>query len=206
MVSIVSSTVDSVTLEFEVTGLAASDMVSIREHVTLADFGNFVNVQDGDLVSVYNTDGTTITAQYYTAFNGWYDGAFALQDDLIIFPGEGVVMNSTVSREAVFYGSVIDNAILSPYAGSNIINIIGTLEPVSGQTLVETFPSPADGTLVSIYSEGSLTPLFTAQYYTTFAGWYDGSFTLRDSAVIDSGSAAVMKTSADSDALHEAAY
>ena len=192
-------------MESELTGLAPGDTIAIREHVSLSDFGTFINVQDGDLVSVYNSDGTTTTAQYYSAFSGWYDGGLALQDDLIIFPGEGVVINSVTSREAIFYGSVNENLTLAPFAGSNIINIVGTLEPVTGQTLSETFPNPEDGTLVSVFAVGSLTPLFTAQYYSAFNGWFDGGLSPQDDAVIPAASAVVMKTSLEGNANHNPA-
>lgn len=176
-VSIVSSTASSVTLESAITGLAAGDSLKIVEHSTLGDLtlASSSSIADASVVTIYNSDGSV--SSYTTYANVWYDGGFANADDVIIFPGEGFVINSQGAVDVTFTGTVNSDAIDVDLT-SGAINIVGTFNPSApsgSDSLGAALSSLSDASTITVYSEdGALT---AGETYTVYSGvWYDSGF------------------------------
>jgi hypothetical protein len=205
--SITLSDANSVTLEGAIAGLAQGDSVRIVEHFTLADItaASGSSITDGGIVTIYNSNNTTDS---YTSFsNGWYDSGFTISDDVIVFPGEGVVMNLQTATSLTFTGNV-NTAPVNVAVTSGAVNIIGSVNPstpAGGDSIGGALAaSLSDGSTLTLYSEdGALT---SAATYTCFSGdWYDSGFTLTEISIA-SPSVVVVNPQGSVDVTMSAAY
>ena len=205
--SIVSSDATSVTLEGAIAGLAQGDVVRIVEHFQLSDLtvASDSSLVDGSVVTIYNSDNTSDS--YTTYSNLWFDANFAASDGVIVFPGEGVVMNLQGATTLTFVGNVntkpVDVALTS-----GAVNVVGSVNPSTpagvdsiGAALAASL---TDGSTLTLYSEdGALT---TGTTYTCYSGvWYDPSFVVTDLSIA-SPSAVVVSPQGSVAATMPAAY
>jgi hypothetical protein len=205
--SIISSDATSVTLEGAIAGLSEGDSIRIVDHFQLSDLtaASSSSLVDGSVVTIYNSDNTSDS--YTTYSNVWYDAGFAASDDVVVFPGEGVVMNLQGETTLTFVGSVntepVDVALTS-----GAVNVIGSVNPSTpsgadsiGDSLAASL---ADGSTLTLYSEdGALT---TGVTYTCYSGiWYDPSFSATNISVA-SPSAVVVSPQGTVAATMPAAY
>ncbi|MEM1222349.1 MAG: hypothetical protein AAGH40_06260 [Verrucomicrobiota bacterium] len=204
--SIVSSTSSSVTLEQQLNGLAEGDSVRIISHFTLSDLyeASGSTISDNSSVSVYNSSGTVET---YTIFSGsWFDSSFAASDNVIIFPGEGFVINLQSATSFTFVGNVNTAPFKLPVT-SGVVNIVSSENPSTptGQDSIgAALNGLGDNSTISIYSnDGSLSLVET---YTLFSGlWFDSSFNQTEISVA-APSTIVVNPQNTSDVTVPAAY
>ena len=206
--TIVSFDASSVSLESEIGNLSIGDTIAIHPHIKLSDFTTYIKATDGDLITVYNPDGSSVTAEFFTGF-GWYDALTdTIVDELIVFPGEGVVLNAVSARSAVFYGSVNTAPVIQFSAGSGVVNLIGTLNPVGGQTIGSIFDNANTGDLLTFYNTlgGSLQSTATYEFFDGF-GWYDAiNDLIVDNESISTGDAVVFQSTVDNSANHSSSF
>jgi hypothetical protein len=171
----------SVVLEDSVSGLAVGERVVIRKHFTVGDVivAGGGSIADNSTLRLFNSDGTVDT--YQAIENDWYpSGSFTPQNDAIIFPGEGFVLNLQALKKLVFAGSVSVDPISVPLA-SGIVNVFGAINPGEGSVLENTtlgnvLASLDNNSTIRIFSsDGSLSPVQT--YQLIDGDWYaSGSF------------------------------
>jgi len=206
--SIASSDATSVTLEGAITGFVAGDSLRIVEHFTLADLtaASSSSIADESTVTVYNSDATV--SSYVTYTNIWYNtDGFALSDDVIVFPGEGVVLGLQSPTTFVFTGNVNTEAV-NATAVAGGINIIGTSNPsapLGVNSLGSALAVLQDESTITVYSDdGALTP--TASYVVYSGIWYNtDGFAVVDVSVA-APSAVVVSPQATASVTMPAAY
>ena len=182
--SITSSDATSITLEGAISGLAEGDVVRIVEHATLAHLtsASGSTVPDSTTVTVYNSDGTQDT---YTCFSDlWYDALFASADNVILFPGEGAVVNLQGATTFVFTGNV-NTVPVEITLTTGVVNLVGSVNPsapTGSDSLGGALSSLADSSTITVYSEdGGLSQQDTD---TLFSGvWYDALFAPQEISV-----------------------
>lgn len=207
IVSIDSFGLNSVVIASAVTGLSVDDTVAIREHNTLADLASYIGAVDGDVVTLFNPDGSSIQAEYFDGF-GWYDeSADAVVDSLPIYPGEGFSLTLNGSREAVFIGTVSTNPVNVQF-GAGVISLVGTMSPVAGQEIGGMFPSFVDEDSVSFYvsSGGNLVQTGVFSFFDGFGFYDEATDTIVDDAVVLPGTAIVVSSSSPGFAVLEPAF
>lgn len=184
-VSVLSSNSSSVTLEAEVVGLALGDSLRIVEHFTLADIAasSSAGIADGSVVTIYNSDASSDSYTVYS--NTWYDADFSVADDVIIFAGEGFVVNLQAATSLTFTGAVNTEPV-NVEVTSGTFSLIGSVNPtapVGGASVGAALGSAlADGSTLTVYSEDGL--LTVEGTYTCYSGvWYDSSFTPTDISI-----------------------
>jgi hypothetical protein len=108
-----------VTLAQVPAGLASTDVVAIRYHMTVSDLGT---PPDFTSLLLLGSGGTPITNDFL--FGSWSD------PNMVIRPGEGAVINNNPAWTVTLYGSVSeDDVIFSASSGSQIV---GNIDPVNG--------------------------------------------------------------------------
>jgi hypothetical protein len=206
--SITSSDATSVTLEGAIAGFVEGDSVRIVEHFTLADLtaASSSSIADESTVTVYNSD-TTISS-YVTYSNIWYNtDGFATSGDVIVFPGEGVVLGLQSPTTFIFTGNVNTEAVnASVVAGA--INIMGTSNPSAPSgvnSLGSALAGLQDESTITVYSEdGALTP--TASYVVYSGVWYDTDGFAEVDVSVAAPSAVVVSAQANATVTMPAAY
>jgi len=206
--TVLSTAGDTATLESAIVGLATSDTVKVIKHFNLGDLhaasGN--TIPDNTTCTVYNSDGTSDS--YFAGVNNWYaTEGFALSDDVIVFPGEGVVVGFTGPTTLTFTGLVnVDNIIVPITAGA--VNIAGSLSPsapVGEGSIGDALSTLPDNSTITLYSnDGLLTA--TGTYFLGAGDWYNTvGFALTDISEAAPGAIVVGPTSTSS-AVIPAAY
>lgn len=190
--TISSSTSPSVVLENSIAGLAVGDSVAIVPHVTLGALFSTATLSDGDGATVFNTDRTTKALTYFEGF-GWYDENFEAADDLILYPGEGIVVNLVAATELVVSGAVSVAPVKFEF-GSLARAAVGSINPVAGISLAQLFGnSLADGDGISVFqnASGTLTNVGNFTFFEGF-GFYDNAFELQDDFQVTPLNAAIL--------------
>jgi hypothetical protein len=186
----------------------------IRRHVTLADvFGpnNEVgllggqNSAEGDNVLLHSPETQVTHAFFYSTvpgFNGWYRDDYTPAAQLVIHPGQGIMIRrrSSPSLDLYLKGSAKEGMTLSPiYPG---LNLVGTVKGSKTLRLSDlnlytsnaatgvaggSNPSLADNLVV--INPDSTTATYFYSDYPGFQGWFDGSFRPSGTVMMDAGSA-----------------
>ncbi len=193
-ITIVSATSNSVTLEHLPAGSINGETVGIRAHHTLGSLLGSNNLQTDDGVSLYGSNNSVRSYFYFEGF-GWFDAALEDANDVIVFPGEGMALSVTGSRELSFSGQVLTVPVAFPIY-PNSINIMGTVNPAIGVSLEGLgLPSvlPQDASATAYADDGSLTADMVAFNYTDF-GFYDDNFVDRNGYEIFSTGAVVIRS------------
>lgn len=199
---------NEITLESAITDISVDDTISVREFMTLADFSEAINAVEGDLVTLYNTDGSLVVAEYFDGY-GWYDAnADANADTAYIYPGEAISLNAASSRSATFVGSVSDQSVHLDVGGNNVVNLVGSLDPVSDVTVSSLLSAASEGDLMAFVDSegGSVVATSLLEYFDGF-GWYDTEADQNaDNYTLSSGSGAVFQSSTPNSVSFDAAY
>ena len=198
--TVVSSTATTVTLEAAIAGLVAdTSRVAIRKHITIGDIFEGATIADATTVDLYEGNGDVTALTYFAGF-GFFDQDNNPADNIIVQPGEGMVVNNAGATpiSVTLAGSVLTKQAKRDIYPS-VVNIVSPLDPSGGSTLIDLIPSPADASTATAYTNTG--GVFSASgNYTFFAGfgWYDEGNNLANSIVIQPGSAIVVKSSAAS--------
>jgi hypothetical protein len=155
---------DEVVIE-DALSISPSDVVAIRPHFTLGDFGELPNFST---VTIFQSSGEELAATYI--FGNWDQPA-----STIIFPGEGVLLNTGEATSVVFTGSVASEPVTVRLA-PGVINLVTALRPVdAGSSLAPSglalFGGLPNFSTISTYEGGSIA---TSTDYTNAFGW-DGN-------------------------------
>lgn len=181
--TILASDDTSVTLESAITGLSTGDTIQIVEYFTLDGFtrASGGSLSNGTSLTVYESDGSTAVYRYYGI---WYDADFQEVSDVILFPGEGAVLNLTTGVTLDFTGTVNGNEIkINIYSG--VVNLVGSgnpTAPVGDSSLGAALSHLPDGSTLAVYSgDGTLT---AGEVYRLYGGnWYDNNFQVSEISI-----------------------
>lgn len=208
VMTIASINGSTVTLLDTVPGLATDDVVAVREHITMADVTEMFEAFQGDLVSLFDENGSQVVLEYFDGY-GWY---YAVQDQnadsFIVHPGEGFVYNAESPRSVVMFGSVSVDPVNYPVSGGRAINLIGTMDPVSGGAAGSIFGEVAEGSLFSTFEtvNGNFQNTALIEYFAGY-GWYDAVADQNaDNYLINSGSAGVFQGPSGQTLVHPPAF
>lgn len=154
--TVMSASTSGVELDVAIPGLASGDMITIRGHFLLDDLRANSEFDDGTTATVYNTDGTVEAFEYFTGgtlgLPGglWADESFNDASNVIIYPGEGIVINNPGSEKTVtFIGSVSTDPVVVN-VGPNF-SIVGSMSPVDGPTVSEIYSDLPIGSTLTVY-------------------------------------------------------
>lgn len=120
--------------------LAEGNALVIRKHRTLGELFP-QGLGNGGTATFYNTDGTIEANTYYKQF-GWYDSRDQPADNLILFPGEAVVVNAPASTSVLMSGAVTVDPVKVGF-GASTIALVGSLNPLEDARLDDLFASAA---------------------------------------------------------------
>jgi uncharacterized protein (TIGR02597 family) len=146
---VISNTANTITVGASLPGLGVSGTTSfcIRPHTTLSSLfpaSNSALSPNVDTLELFFPDGSSKAYLFTGAGSGWVDpGMYADAGSVIIYPGQGFVMNVATSKSVPIMGSVkAGPTIVQLYAGA--VNLVGTINAQSGasQTL-SNFALPA---------------------------------------------------------------
>jgi hypothetical protein len=194
--------------------IAPGSVYRIRRHVTLSDvFGanneagllGGHNSAEADNIFLHSPETQVTHAFFYSTFpgyNGWYRDDYTPAAQLVINPGQGIMIRRKSAWNLVLYlkGSVKEGMTLSPvYPG---LNLVGTLKGGKSLGLSElnlytsnsvtgvaggSNPSIADNLVV--LNPDTTTATYFYSDYPGFQGWYDVSFRPTGTVRINAGSA-----------------
>lgn len=148
--------------------LSPNDIVAVRPHFTLADFGELPNFSG---VTIFQLDGTELAASF--VFGAWDQPA-----DTIIFPGEGVLLNLPSDAQVVFSGAVATEPVKVRLAPGQI-NLITALRPVDSESTLapsgsELFQDLPDFSAIGVYAPGTLdNPTEFSKFFGSWSGDLD---------------------------------
>lgn len=181
-ITIVSATADSVVLELNTPGDLTGASVAIRPHFTIGSLFDGVNLPGQPTLALYETDGS-IGAYTYFPGMGWRGTDFSPADDVIIYPGEGFVLNSGDSFSLPLSGSVSTSPV-AVLVTSDGISIVGSVNPavpvtIEGMDFVQALPDQAT---IGVYEnvEGNFETSVALTKFDAAGGFRDTSFNLRN--------------------------
>jgi hypothetical protein len=186
-------------------GIQGDESYVIRKHLTLSDFSaGATGFNDFDAITLYNASSVGSIDGYLRYAGGWVDFTFAAANDAVIYPGMGLVINSTGTPQLVITGEVKESATQIPlYAGQ--VNFVGALKPVSSfdvtsDTALTDATNAFDG--VTVYQDGTLTPETSVLVNFTGDGLMD--FTMSPTTVSIDGTQDAMVVSVAQSSVYKA--
>jgi len=136
-VDVVSNTGTTVVVDADLSSIGSSENIAIRPHVKASDVfaGNSSLGDFNDTFIVYNSDGSTSSLlRDSTSATGWVDPATFSAADLVIYPGQAFLLNTSGAGSFTFSGSVKATATLVPlYSGS--VNLVTAANPSSNPNI-----------------------------------------------------------------------
>ena len=168
---------DLLTLETAISDLAAGHSVKLIEHFTLGHLqaASGGTMPNNTTCTIYNIDGSRDV--YSSSGGNWYDNNFAISDDIVILPGEGVVM-SFASETTLSYSGVVNIDEFSIQVSSSAVNLVASgnpTAPIGAGSIGEALSALVNNSTVTLYSEdGQLTRSGT--YSLSNGVWYNSDF------------------------------
>jgi len=129
---IVSNTATSVTVgSGDLTGVNYNPSFVIRPHLKASTlFASSSGLEDyADTLNVFNSDGTTTSLlRDSTAATGWVDASTLSAIDVVIYPGQGFLLNTTSGGSFTTTGAVNPDSVAVPvFAG--LVNLVSGSDP-----------------------------------------------------------------------------
>lgn len=182
VLDVVSNTASSITISGAPAGLSGSVSIEVVPHYTLLDFANqSTNLQPyADAVTFYDA-GNAKRAYYFTGTGFVADDYATPADQVVIYPGSGVILNAGATSYLTMTGRVNQTKTLVPvFAGESIVAPIDPsgISKIADSNLGSAMAPYADAAS-AVLLDGSLA---TTAYYTDGAGMLDDSYTPLDSA------------------------
>lgn len=186
---ILSNTSDTVTVagvpDLTVFSLVTSDSVVIRKHFTLSQLFESPSVALGSFVEAAKFFNSDTTDSVYTWTGSIWSSDFGTTDEgnRHIYPGEGILLSSSVARDLVISGTVKVTPTRLPILASNsILVLVGSTSP-SDTTLGELgFANSLDdftGTVKFFNNDGALS---SGEVYTDWGSFMTNDFGTTDSS------------------------
>ena len=129
----VSSNTSSVlTLDGDLSGIhGTTPTIVVRAHIKVSDIfaGNSALADYADTVVVYHPDGTSSSVlRDSSSSTGWVDPNTFAEADLVVYPGQGFLLNSSGSGDVTVSGHVKTTPTVVPlYAG--VVNLVTAGNP-----------------------------------------------------------------------------
>ena len=185
VLDVVSNTATSITVFGAPSNLSGSVTIEVVPHYTLLDFANqATNLQPyADAVTFYDA-GNAKRAFYYTGSGFVGDDYSTPADNVVIYPGSGVILNAGANSSVTMTGRVNNTKTLVPvYAGESIVAPIDPsgITKIADSNLGSAMAPYADAASV-VLLDGSLA---TTAYYTDGSGMLDDSYNPLDPARSD---------------------
>jgi hypothetical protein len=139
VIDIVSNTASEIVLASDITALslAGTETIVVRPHVTLANVmaaaeANLASFSDA--ATFYNPDGSSDT--YYFIGSSTWSTNFSDPDgsDRPIPPGTGFVFDTAADVALTVTGEVKESATVVQISGGGVINIVGPINPLVGDS------------------------------------------------------------------------
>jgi len=139
VIDIVSNTSSVITLASDISALSltGTETIVVRPHVTLSSAftaAEAVLSAYSDNATFYNPDGSSET--YYFLGSGVWSSNFSDDDGSTrpVLPGTGVVFSTAADAAVTITGEVKSSAVVVQIAGNGVINIVGPVNPLAGQS------------------------------------------------------------------------
>jgi len=138
VLDIVSNTSSVLTVDGNLSGiLGTTPSITVRPHLKVSDIfaGNSSLADYADTVVVYHSDGTTSSVlRDSSSSTGWVDPNTFAAADLVIYPGQGFLLNSAGSGQVTVSGQVKTTPTVIPlYAG--VVNLVTVDNPSNNPSL-----------------------------------------------------------------------
>ena len=168
----------------DLTGVSGTPNFVIRPHVKASTVfqGNTDLADYTDTLTIYNSDGsTTSLLRDSTASTGWIDSASFAAIDVIIYPGQGYLLNASTPGSIKTTGTVNPNKTIVPiFAGT--VNLVSLANPSNGKNIQNSGlgASMADftDTVGTFSADGNLSQVANLLWGGTSDGFIDpASFT-----------------------------
>lgn len=130
---VLSNTGSTVVLDADLSNLGSTESVVIRPHVKASDvFAGNTSLGDfSDTILVFNSDGSTLSLlRDSTSSTGWIDPNTFAAADLVIYPGQGFLLNSSASGAFTCTGTVKKTATVVPLYSTSV-NLVCVANPSS---------------------------------------------------------------------------
>ena len=133
-----SNTSSALTLDGDLSGiLGTTPTIVVRAHVKVSDIfaGNSALADYADTVVVYHPDGTSSSVlRDSSSSTGWVDPNTFAEADLVVYPGQGFLLNSSGSGDVTVSGHVKTTPTVVPlYAG--VVNLVTAGNPSSNPSI-----------------------------------------------------------------------
>ena len=148
---ILSNTGTTIVLDADLTNIGSTESIVIRPHVKASDvFAGNTSLGDfSDTLLVYNSDGTTFSLlRDSSSPTGWIDPNTFSASDVVIYPGQGFLVNASSPGNFTFSGTVKRTATVVPLYASSV-NLVSVANP-SGNPDIQT---SGLGTNLSAYAD-----------------------------------------------------
>jgi hypothetical protein len=209
VIDIESNTNSVITLASDISALslAGTETILVRPHVTLASA--FAGAEPslaafGDNATFYNPDGTGET--YYFIASGEWSSNFADNDGGArpIPPGTGVIFFTGADVGLTITGEVSSSDVVVQITGGGVINIVGPVNPLVGDSALIKDLGFADmvpyGDNITIYPPGDLETAINTYYAlgdgtvsTDFVNPSNDTFSFTKGAIFTAGADAAFK-------------
>ena len=136
---IVSNTGTTVVVDADLSNVGSTENIVIRPHVKASDvFAGNTSLGDySDTLLVYNSDGTTFSLlRDSSSSTGWIDPNTFSSADVVIYPGQGFLLNASSPGNFTFSGTVKSTATVVPLYASSV-NLVSAGNP-SGNPDIQT--------------------------------------------------------------------
>lgn len=196
---IVSNTSTAVTVvSGELSAVNYTPSFVIRPHIKASNlFANSVGLEEEvDTLLVFNADGTSTSVTRNTAKStGWQDPNSLEATDVVIYPGQGFLLNTSNSGNFVVNGVVSPDPVAVPvYSG--LVNLVSASDPSGSVPLqtsnIGTFLEPDSDTVASFSADGNLSETGNFTWGGSSSGFIDPLTTLPVSGVSFAGTDAFL--------------
>lgn len=138
VLDITSNTTTVLTVDGSLSSISATTpSITVRPHLKVSDIfaGNNSLADFADTVVVYHSDGSTSSVlRDSSSSTGWVDINTFAETDLVVYPGQGFLLNSSGSGQVTVSGQVKTTPTVIPlYAG--VVNLVSPGNPSGNPAL-----------------------------------------------------------------------
>jgi hypothetical protein len=188
----------------DLAGVSGTPSFVVRPHVKASTvFQGNSNLADyTDTLTIYNSDGsTTNLLRDSSASTGWIDSASFSAVDVVIYPGQGYLLNASAPGNIMTTGVVNPSKTIVPIF-SGIVNLVSLANPSNGKDIQNTGlgASMADftDTVGTFSSDGNLSQVSNLLWGGASDGFIDpASFTQATGVIVGGTEPVIVNASSD---------
>lgn len=207
-ITIVEASSNAVSLELATAGDLSGASVAIRPHVTIGTLFDGVSLPGEPTLTLYESNGSVSSYTYYSAL-GWVDENFNSAENVIIFPGEGLIFNVSAGFDLPFSGTVL-TAPMAVLVGNLGVSIVGSINPAESVSIeqLDFVNALTEETTITFYqnSGGSFSVAESLTKLNALGGFVDTNFNLRNDYPVDIAGAGVIRSPMTSIVIIPPAY